>query len=167
MTALWFTPVLENDSPDTDNGFSTYHGYATTDYYKVDPRFGTNEDYKRLCDEAHAKGLKVVMDMIFNHSGFEHPWTKDMPSKDWLNAPEWLDEKQSGRDPMTGFTANSDGSEPAKSAYLQTSYKLTPVVSISRRRPRVGSYLPCPTSTSITPISCAISSRTVSGGSRP
>ena len=116
------------DSPDTDNGFSTYHGYATTDYYKVDPRFGTNEDYKRLCDEAHAKGLKIVMDMIFNHSGFEHPWTKDMPSKDWLNTPDWLNEDASGRDPMTGFTANADGSEPAKSKYLQTSYKLTPVV---------------------------------------
>ena len=128
VTALWFTPVLENDSPDTDNGFSTYHGYATTDYYKVDPRFGTNEDYKRLCDEAHAKGLKIVMDMIFNHSGFEHPWTKDMPSKDWLNTPDWLNEDASGRDPMTGFTANADGSEPAKNKYLQTSYKLTPVV---------------------------------------
>ena len=128
VTALWLTPVLENDSPDSKNGYSTYHGYATTNYYKVDPRFGTNEDYRRLCDEAHQKGLKVVMDMIFNHSGFEHPWTKDMPTKDWLNTPEWLTEKQSGRDPMTGFTANSDGSEPAKSKYLQTSYKLTPVV---------------------------------------
>ncbi len=127
VTALWLTPVLENDSPDTDNGFSTYHGYATTDYYRVDPRFGTNDDYRKLCDEAHAKGLKVVMDMIFNHSGFEHPWTQDMPSKDWLNTPEWLSEQKSGRDPMTGMTANADGSEPAKSAYLQTSYKLTPV----------------------------------------
>ena len=68
------------------------------------------------------------MDMIFNHSGFEHPWTQDMPTKDWLNTPEWLTEKASGRDPITGFTANADGSEPAKSAYLQTSYKLTPVV---------------------------------------
>ena len=108
VTALWLTPVLENDSPDTENGFSTYHGYATTDYYKVDPRFGTNEDYRRLCNEAHAKGLKVVMDMIFNHSGFEHPWTKDMPSKDWLNTPEWLNGQQ-------------------ENLYLQTSYKLTPV----------------------------------------
>jgi glycosidase len=108
VTALWLTPILENDSPDSENGFSTYHGYATTDYYKVDPRFGTNEDYRRLVDEAHAKGLKVVMDMIFNHSGFEHTWTKDMPSKDWLNTPEWLKDEQ-------------------KSKYLQTSYKLTPV----------------------------------------
>ena len=124
VTALWFTPVLENDSPDSDNGFSTYHGYATTNYYRVDPRFGTNDDYRRLVDEAHAKGLKVVMDMIFNHCGFEHPWTQDMPSKDWLNTPEWLSEKKdSGRDPMTGF---GEGSE--KSRYLQTSYKLTPVV---------------------------------------
>ena len=128
VTALWFTPVLENNSPDTDNGYSTYHGYATTDYYRVDPRFGTNEQYRTLVTEAHKKGLKVVMDMIFNHCGFEHPWVKDLPSKDWLNTPEWLSEKQSGRDPMTGFTANADGSEPAKSAYLQTSYKLTPVL---------------------------------------
>ena len=132
VTALWFTPVLENDSPDSENGFSTYHGYATTNYYKVDPRFGSNEDYKLLCDEAHKKGLKIVMDMIFNHSGFEHPWTQDMPTKDWLNVPEWLTEKQSGRDPMTGFANSSKSSETSQtsetSKYLQTSYKLTPVV---------------------------------------
>ena len=123
VTALWLTPVLENDSPDSENGFSTYHGYATTNYYRVDPRFGTNDDYRRLCDEAHQKGLKIVMDMIFNHSGFEHPWTMDMPTKDWLNTPEWLTEKTSGHDPMTGYGDNAEGSR-----YLQTSYKLTPVV---------------------------------------
>jgi len=114
VTALWLTPVLENDSPDSPNGFSTYHGYATTDYYRVDPRFGTNEDYRHLCDEAHQKGLKVVMDMIFNHSGFEHPWTKDMPTKDWLNLPQWLIESNG--------TSNAQGT-----SFLQTSYKLTPV----------------------------------------
>ena len=114
VTALWFTPVLENDSPDNENGFSTYHGYATTDYYRVDPRFGSNEDYRRLIDEAHAKGLKIVMDMIFNHSGFEHPWTQDMPTKDWLNLPDWLKESKGSSDP-TG------------TQFLQTSYKLTPV----------------------------------------
>ena len=114
VTALWFTPVLENDSPDNENGFSTYHGYATTNYYRVDPRFGSNEDYRRLIDEAHAKGLKIVMDMIFNHSGFEHPWTQDMPTKDWLNLPDWLKESKGSSDP-TG------------TQFLQTSYKLTPV----------------------------------------
>ena len=115
VTALWLTPVLENDSPDDERGFSTYHGYATTNYYRVDPRFGTNEDYRRLCDEAHQKGLKVVMDMIFNHSGFEHPWTLDMPAKDWLNLPEWLVESKG--------TSNPEGT-----SFLQTSYKLTPVL---------------------------------------
>ena len=104
VTALWFTPVLENNSPDSDNGFSTYHGYATTNYYRVDPRFGTNEEYRALCDEAHSRGLKVVMDMIFNHCGDYHPWMKDLPSHDWLNQPDY------------------------KNNYLQTSYKLTPVM---------------------------------------
>lgn len=101
VTALWLTPVLENDRPADDGKFSTYHGYATTDYYRVDPRFGTNEDYRQLVDEAHQKGLKVVMDMIFNHCGDYHPWNLDIPSKDWFNYP--------------GYG-------------LQTSYKLTPVL---------------------------------------
>lgn len=124
VTALWFTPVLENNSPDT-NGFSTYHGYATTDYYKVDPRFGTNKEYRQLIDEAHRKGLKVVMDMIFNHCGFEHPWLKELPSDDWLNEPEWLKEGTgSGRDEKTGMPNGTK----TNSKYLQTSYKLTPVL---------------------------------------
>ena len=114
VTALWLTPVLENDSPDDERGYSTYHGYATTNYYRVDPRFGTNDDYRRLCDEAHKKGLKVVMDMIFNHSGFEHPWTLDMPTKDWLNLHDWLKESKG--------TSN-----PSGTSFQQTSYKLTPV----------------------------------------
>lgn len=122
VTALWFTPVLENDSP--DNGTqSSYHGYATTDYYKVDPRFGTNEEYRKLIDEAHQKGLKVVMDMIFNHCGFEHPWIKDMPSKDWLNTPEWLAAAD-----KSGKNDNGSADSKVNDLYLQTSYKLTPVV---------------------------------------
>lgn len=123
VTALWFTPVLENNAPN-DKTFSTYHGYATTDYYRVDPRFGTNEEYARLIKEAHEHGLKVVMDMIFNHCGFEHPWVADMPSKDWFNAPEWLSEKKdNGHNAMTGASTGN-----TKSKYLQTSYKLTPVL---------------------------------------
>ena len=113
VTALWLTPVLENDRPADGGKHSTYHGYATTDYYRVDPRFGTNEEYKALVDECHKKGLKVVMDMIFNHCGDYHPWAKytridengktikDYPSKDWFNSPNYG---------------------------LQTSYKLTPIL---------------------------------------
>ncbi len=115
VTALWFTPILENDSPDMMETWSTYHGYACTDYYRVDPRFGSNADYRQLIDECHQRGLKVVMDMIFNHCGFEHPWTHDMPSKDWLNLPEWLEQSKGSSDPR--------GTD-----FLQTSYKLTPVL---------------------------------------
>ena len=83
MTAIWLNPVLENDMPG-----GTYHGYATTNYYRVDPRFGTNEEYRNLIDKSHKRGIKVVMDMIFNHSGSSHPWIEDLPSKDWLNYPD-------------------------------------------------------------------------------
>ena len=125
VTALWFTPVLENDSPD-DNGNSSYHGYATTDYYNVDARFGSNAEYRRLIDEAHAKGLKVVMDMIFNHCGYWHPWIKDLPSEDWLNATEWL--KENARRAAENPKAKNDDKIVVNDKYLQTSYKLTPVV---------------------------------------
>ena len=80
VTAIWLNPVLENDM---EGG--SYHGYATTDYYKVDPRFGTNEDYRNLIADAHGKNMKVVMDMIFNHCGSDHPWMRDIPSQDWFN----------------------------------------------------------------------------------
>lgn len=83
ITAIWSCPVLENDMPG-----GSYHGYATTDYYRIDPRFGTNADWRELIAQAHKRGIKVVMDMIFNHSGSNHPWMKDMPSKDWYNHPE-------------------------------------------------------------------------------
>lgn len=126
VTALWFTPLLENDGPN-DGAHSTYHGYATTNYYRVDPRFGTNEEYKRLVDEAHSKGLKVVMDMIFNHCGIDHPWVADMPSKDWFNTPEWLaPENQTAAHQKKLGTI--DGAAKVNDKYLQTSYKLTPVL---------------------------------------
>lgn len=80
VTALWVCPVLENDMRG-----GSYHGYATTNYYRIDPRFGSNTDWEGLVDDAHNRGLKVVMDMIFNHTGSNHPWMKDAPSKDWYN----------------------------------------------------------------------------------
>lgn len=101
VTALWFTPILENDAPSFEQKASSYHGYATTDYYRVDPRFGTNADYCALIRACHERGLKVVMDMIFNHCSSYHPWQLDAPSHDWFNHP--------------GYG-------------LQTSYKLTPVL---------------------------------------
>ena len=126
VTALWFTPVLENDSP-SDGKSSCYHGYATTDYYRVDPRFGTNADYRRLADEAHSKGLKIVMDMIFNHCGYFHPWVADMPSKDWFNTSEWLAPENQTAEHQKNI-GTMDGVAKVNDKYLQTSYKLTPVI---------------------------------------
>ncbi|WP_396633386.1 glycoside hydrolase family 13 protein [Maribacter sp. R86514] len=80
FTAIWTNPILENNMPSY-----SYHGYATTDFYKVDPRYGSNASFKAMCDKASEKGMKVIMDMIANHSGLEHWWIKDLPSKDWIN----------------------------------------------------------------------------------
>ena len=99
ITALWFTPVLENNMK-----CGSYNGHATTDYYTVDPRFGTNEEYRTLISNAHNRGIKVVMDMIFNHRGVNHPWINDMPSKDWFNHSDY------------------------QNNFVQTSFKLTPHV---------------------------------------
>lgn len=80
VTAIWLNPTQENDM---EGG--SYHGYAITDYYQVDRRFGSNEDFRDMVDKAHGKGLKVVMDMIFNHCGSENYLFKDKPSKEWFN----------------------------------------------------------------------------------
>ena len=83
FTAIWLNPVLENNQPK-----ASYHGYSTTDFFKVDPRFGTNAEYKELSDKARGKGIKIIMDMIMNHCGSEHWWMHDLPSDDWINNPD-------------------------------------------------------------------------------
>lgn len=80
VTAIWLNPTQENDMKE-----GSYHGYAITDYYQIDRRLGTNEDFCNLVDSAHANGLKVVMDMIFNHCGSENYLFKDKPSREWFN----------------------------------------------------------------------------------
>ncbi len=80
FTSVWLNPVLENNMTQV-----SYHGYSTTDFYRVDPRYGTNEEYRELAQSIHQKGMKLMMDMIFNHIGSEHWWMNDMPSSDWLN----------------------------------------------------------------------------------
>ena len=80
FTAIWLNPLLENRMP----RFS-YHGYATTDFYRVDPRFGSNESYRELVARGKAMGIGVIMDMIVNHIGSSHWWMADLPADDWLN----------------------------------------------------------------------------------
>jgi glycosidase len=88
VTAIWMTPVIENNQFLTDEGGvmrSAYHGYGFTDHYNVDKRLGGNEAYKKLSDEAHKKGIKMVQDAVYNHVGINHWFLNDMPSKKWLN----------------------------------------------------------------------------------
>ena len=80
FTAVWLNPVLENNMTQV-----SYHGYSTTDFYKVDPRYGSNEEYRELNDELDKRGMKLIMDMIFNHCGSEHWWMDDLPMNDWIN----------------------------------------------------------------------------------
>jgi len=80
VTGLWLNPFLENNQ----KAFS-YHGYSITDLYRVDPRYGSNEDFMNLTTRAHGMGLKLMMDMIFNHIGSGHWWMKDLPSSDWVH----------------------------------------------------------------------------------
>ncbi len=80
FTAIWINPLLENNQ-----AAYSYHGYAISDFYRIDPRFGANEDYLELIALMHEKGVKVIKDMIFNHCGINHWWMKDLPSEDWVH----------------------------------------------------------------------------------
>ncbi|WP_413228907.1 glycoside hydrolase family 13 protein [Alteromonas sp. McT4-15] len=80
FTQIWTMPLLENAM---DN--YSYHGYSTTDYYQVDPRFGSNQDYVELSEKASEAGIGIIMDMVLNHIGSTHQWMKDKPSQDWIN----------------------------------------------------------------------------------
>ena len=88
VTSIWMTPVLENNMPKMQEGawwMSGYHGYWITDHFQVDKRFGGNQAYKNLVDEAHSKGLKIIQDAVYNHVGSHHHTVLDLPMKDWLN----------------------------------------------------------------------------------
>ena len=80
FTQLWPTPLVENDAP-----AYSYHGYGATDHYKVDPRYGSNDDFVRLSDEARKRGMGLIQDVVLSHIGIGHWWMKDLPTPDWIN----------------------------------------------------------------------------------
>ncbi len=79
FTMLWPTPLLESNMP-----AYSYHGYATTDHYRIDPRYGSNAEYRDFVAQARGKGLGVIQDVVLNHIGSKHWWMQDMPTPDWL-----------------------------------------------------------------------------------
>jgi glycosidase len=80
FTAIWCTPLLENNM-----ATYSYHGYSITDHYRIDPRYGTMDDYRELAMKARQKGIKLIFDEVLNHCGSEHRWMKDLPMKNWIN----------------------------------------------------------------------------------
>ncbi|NAS31358.1 alpha-amylase [Flavobacteriaceae bacterium R38] len=103
FTAIWPSPLLINDMPKW-----SYHGYAMTDFYQVDPRFGTLQEYRELADKARSKGMKLIMDQVANHCGLEHWWMKDLPFKDWVNHQQKFENNEKVSYSTHRRTANQD-----------------------------------------------------------
>ncbi|WP_316929633.1 glycoside hydrolase family 13 protein [Winogradskyella psychrotolerans] len=101
FTAVWPCPVLTNDMPS-----GSYHGYAMTDFYEVDPRFGTLEEYRKLADDLRSRDMKLIMDQVANHCGLQHWWMTDLPFKDWINYQELYEENIDNWDWKVTKTSN-------------------------------------------------------------
>lgn len=134
-TAVWLTPVNE----DNEKVYS-YHGYAQTDLYKIDARYGTNEDYKALSQELNKRNMKLVMDYVTNHWGGSHWMIKDLPSKDWIH---WFDEgekgfKRSNYKTTTQFDTNASDIDKK---YALDGWFDTTMPDINQKNPLVLKYL--------------------------
>jgi len=101
FTAIWSCPLLTNDMPQ-----SSYHGYAITDYYQIDPRYGTLDDYMNLSNKLSERGMKLIMDQVANHCGLEHWWMKDLPFNDWINHQENYEKNIDNWDGSKSITTN-------------------------------------------------------------
>lgn len=116
FTTIWLNPVLENNMKK-----SSYHGYSTTDYYKIDPRFGTNELFKELSLKSKEKGIKLVMDLIPNHCGSEHWFFIDPPMDDWINNQSGFKQTSHNRETVQDIYASEiDKKEHADGWFVET-----------------------------------------------
>ena len=116
FTTIWLNPVLENNMKK-----SSYHGYSTTDYYKIDPRFGTNELFKELSLKSKEKGIKLVMDLIPNHCGSEHWFFLDPPMDDWINNQSGFKQTSHNRETVQDIYASEiDKKEHADGWFVET-----------------------------------------------
>jgi len=131
ITQLWMTPVLENNQPEY-----SYHGYAMTDFYKVDSRMGSNAQYKQLSQKAKHAGIGLVMDMVLNHSGSEHWWNKNKPTKDWIN----FDGKFSGTSHARQSIQDPHASQSDKKQFADGWFVPT-MPDLNQRQPLFANYL--------------------------
>ena len=131
VTALWLTPVLEN------NKSISYHGYAATDLYQVDRRLGTNEKYKEFIDKAHTAGLKIIYDHVSNHIGTNHYWLGSLPMPDWINGTK---EKHlnTWHDKMIDFDIHGAG---ITNDYLRKGWFVDDMADLNQQNKFVSKYL--------------------------
>jgi len=133
MTAIWFTPVFENDmTPE----YGAYHGYAATDMYATDPRFGTTDEFVALVDAVHGRGMKVIMDMIHNHVGDRHWWMDDLPTPDWVH--DW---DEVGQTNFTGPAAIDPYASEADRRQLVDGWFVREMPDLNQKNPLLAQYL--------------------------
>lgn len=130
FTALWVCPMQENNQQE-----ASYHGYAITDFYKIDPRFGSNEDYRRLCQEANKRGIKLIMDMVANHCGNGHWWMNDPPALDWFNYQEGYRITNHRRS-----TIQDPHTPPSERRLFEEGWFVSAMPDMNQRNPLMGKY---------------------------
>lgn len=137
FTAVWPTPVLTNDMKG-----GSYHGYAMTDFYQVDPRFGTLTDYKNLSEKLHENSMKLIMDQVANHCGSEHWWMKDLPFADWVNYQELYEKEKKYVTSNHRRTTNQDlyASEKDKKE-MTDGWFVSSMPDLNQRNPFLARYI--------------------------
>ncbi len=137
FTALWPSPLLINDMLKT-----SYHGYAITDFYKVDPRFGTLDEYKELSLEAQKRGIKLIMDQINNHCGIAHWWMGDLPFKDWINYQEPFEQGKEITVTSHRRTVNQDSyASKADKELMDSGWFVPSMPDLNQENPFLAAYL--------------------------
>lgn len=137
FTAIWPTPVLTNDMYK-----DSYHGYAMTDLYNIDPRFGTLKEYKTLSSKAEEKGIKLIMDQVANHCGSEHWWVKDLPFDDWLNYQKEFENKEPLITSNHRRTVNQDSYASNYDRKLMTDgWFVSTMPDLNQRNPFMAKYI--------------------------
>jgi glycosidase len=131
FTQIWPTPLTENNQPEY-----SYHGYANTDLYQIDARFGSNEQYTRLVAQAKTKGIGVIQDIVLNHIGSEHWWMKDLPTPDWLNQwPQFTETNHKRTSLLDAYAAPSDRKGFTDGWFVKT------MPDLNQRNPLLAEYL--------------------------
>jgi glycosidase len=131
FTQVWPTPLVENNSEKY-----SYHGYAATDFYRVDPRFGTNDDFRAYVSEARAQGVGIIQDIVLNHIGSGHWWMADLPAPDWVNAWPQYTETHHAR-----MTLQDPYASPSDRKRFTDGWFVPGMPDLNQRRPELATYL--------------------------